>query len=76
MPPLVELELGDIFISYPVAQKQAKQFSIPLFHEFLHLLVHGFTHLCGLDHEKSQLEEQKQQKMEKVLLDKFFNQCV
>jgi len=61
-------ELGDIFISYPVCQKQAKEFSLTFEEEFFHLLVHGFLHLCGYDHEVSMSEEKLMEEKEAILV--------
>jgi probable rRNA maturation factor len=44
--------LGDIFICYPIAREQARQFDIPLNNELLRLMIHGVLHLSGYDHEK------------------------
>lgn len=65
------VELGDIFISYPVLKKQAKEFKISEENEFFHLLVHGFLHLLGYDHELSDEEEKIMESYEKKLVDKI-----
>ncbi len=51
------LELGDLFICREVAAKQAREFSITYEQEIYHLFIHGFLHLLGYDHERSQKEE-------------------
>lgn len=65
------VELGDIFISYPVLRKQAKEFKISEENEFFHLLIHGFLHLLGFDHEISEKEEVIMENHEKKLVDKL-----
>lgn len=67
-----QAELGDIFISSPVMKKQAKEFNVTFEQEFLHLLTHGFLHLCGYDHEISQSEEEMMEALEKKLIDKIY----
>lgn len=62
------LLLGDIVISKPITIKQAKQFRISFEREFLHLLVHGFLHLQGYDHERSSQEERLMFALEEKLL--------
>jgi len=57
--------LGDIFICYPLAQEQALRFNIPLNNELLRLIIHGFLHLSGYDHEQDSGEMEKLQ--EKLL---------
>lgn len=51
------LDLGDIFISLPVAIKKAQERSITLDNELRFLVVHGFLHLLGYDHERSSKDE-------------------
>jgi len=43
--------LGDIVISLPVAEKMSKKLGISRRREVQTLLIHGFLHLCGYDHE-------------------------
>lgn len=52
------LNIGDIIISRDVAKKQAKDFDISVPQEIVHLMVHGFLHLCGYDHELSKKEHE------------------
>lgn len=61
-------ELGDIIICAPIMQKQAREFSLMDEEEFFHLLVHGFLHLCGYDHELSTGEEKLMEGLEKKLI--------
>jgi probable rRNA maturation factor len=43
--------LGDIVVSIPYAARQARRRSEPVAREVDRLLVHGFLHLLGYDHE-------------------------
>ena len=43
--------LGDIVISVPYAARQARRRREPADREIDRLLLHGFLHLCGYDHE-------------------------
>lgn len=43
--------LGDIVVSVPYAARQARRHGEPVFREVDRLLVHGFLHLMGYDHE-------------------------
>lgn len=61
-------ELGDIIVCSPIMEKQAKEFSISNEDEFFHLVVHGFLHLCGYDHELSEEEETLMQELENQLI--------
>jgi probable rRNA maturation factor len=44
--------LGDIVISLETAEKKAKRFGISRRRQVETLIIHGFLHLCGHDHEK------------------------
>jgi probable rRNA maturation factor len=48
--------LGDIFICYPVAEKQAAESNISIQEELFTLMVHGILHLAGYDHETDEGE--------------------
>lgn len=62
--------LGDIVISLPVAEKMAKKFGVSRRREVETLIIHGFLHLCGYDHETDQGEMMAlQAKLEKELLE-------
>ena len=65
------LNLGDVIICKEVAKKQAKDFKIDLEGETIHLLVHGFLHVLGYDHEISESEEKIMQDLENKLLSKI-----
>jgi probable rRNA maturation factor len=43
--------LGDLVISLPVAEKMAKKLGVSRRREVETLVIHGFLHLCGYDHE-------------------------
>ena len=48
--------MGDLVISVPDAQRQAQQQGHSLVEEVKHLLLHGYLHLLGFDHETDQGE--------------------
>ncbi len=48
--------LGDIVISVPYAQRQARRRGEPASREIDRLLLHGFLHLLGYDHETDEGE--------------------
>ena len=43
--------LGDLVISLPTAEKMAKKLNVSRRREVETLVIHGFLHLCGHDHE-------------------------
>lgn len=63
--------LGDVFVSVPAAQKNAKRFQHSLLAELKRLAVHGTLHLLGYKH-KTVKEKEKMQKQEKNILAKDY----
>jgi len=62
--------LGDIVISLPTAEKMAKKFGVSRRREVETLVIHGFLHLCGHDHEKDHGEMMAlQAQLERELLE-------
>ena len=61
--------LGDIVISLPTAARQAKAAGDPCAVEIDRLLVHGYLHLLGYDHEKSRAEAGRMELRERRLRD-------
>jgi len=59
--------LGDVVISLPTAQRQAKAAGRPLEEELVTLLIHGVLHLCGYDHERTRPEAWRMQKKERQM---------
>ncbi|MBX9620758.1 MAG: rRNA maturation RNase YbeY [Alphaproteobacteria bacterium] len=55
-------ELGDIILAYETVLKEAQELGISTFHHTLHLIIHGFLHLLGYDHEA----EHEAEKMESL----------
>ena len=66
------LNIGDLFICREVAKKQAKEFKITYAQEVIHLLVHGFLHLLGYDHELGGNEEKLMFDHEEKLVAKIY----
>jgi probable rRNA maturation factor len=61
--------LGDIVISLPMADKMARKFGVSRRREVETLVIHGFLHLCGFDHEKDHGEMMAmQERLERELL--------
>jgi probable rRNA maturation factor len=62
--------LGDIVISLPTAEKMAKKFGVSRRREVETLVIHGFLHLCGHDHETDRGEMMMlQAQLEREFLD-------
>lgn len=63
----VEDVLGDIVISIPRVEEQAKEYEHSFQRELAYMLVHGFYHLMGYDHIKEEDKKQMRPKEEKIL---------
>jgi len=62
--------LGDLVISLPVAEKMAKKLGVSRKREIETLVIHGFLHLCGHDHERDAGEMlELQAQLERELLE-------
>ena len=53
-PPL----LGDIVIAYETAAREAAEQDKPFSHHLAHLVVHGFVHLIGYDHDSDKAADE------------------
>lgn len=63
--------LGDIVISVPEAERQARADGETLQRAVDRLLVHGFLHLLGYDHERSEAEARRMEARERRLREKL-----
>ena len=59
--------LGDIIISIPKVEEQAKEYGHSFEREFAYMLVHGFYHLRGYDHMVEEDKVKMREKEENVL---------
>lgn len=65
--PEEQLLLGDIVISLPAAERQGALYGHSQKRELAYLLVHGFLHLVGHDHEDDS-EKQAMRRLEERIL--------
>ncbi|MBX9786252.1 MAG: rRNA maturation RNase YbeY [Alphaproteobacteria bacterium] len=63
-------ELGDIILAYETVLKEAQELGISTLHHTLHLIIHGFLHLLGYDHEENH-EAEKMESLEIQILKKL-----
>ena len=55
--------VGDLILCHPIIKKEARDQNIKIKDHYAHLLIHGYLHLTGLDHEKeknAQIMENKE----------------
>lgn len=64
-----ELDLGDLFISLDKVDEQALFLNHSADRELAYLLVHGFLHLNGYDHETKDEEQEMFALQERILSD-------
>jgi probable rRNA maturation factor len=60
--------LGDVVISVPRAERQAREAGHPLVREVELLLIHGLVHLLGYDHERGPSEARRMRRREQQFL--------
>ena len=53
-----EVALGDIILAFDTLQKEADIKSISVYAHYCHLLVHGFLHILGFDHQEDDEAEE------------------
>jgi pyridoxine 5-phosphate synthase len=71
--PMAGNLLGDIVISIETAAREAKKEGVSVQQRLDVLLVHGFLHLLGFDHERSKPENERMLKKERDLLKDIHN---
>lgn len=52
--PAAPLLLGDVILAFETVAREAEMQRKPVEHHISHLVVHGFLHLLGYDHESSE----------------------
>ena len=68
-PPNGLRHLGELIISYPQAQQQAKDGGHSLKKELAILIIHGTLHLLGYDHTKDRDEAEMKERETSILKD-------
>ena len=67
LPPGVPRHLGDIALGYETVAREAETEQKPFGHHLTHLVVHGFLHLLGYDHETPEEAEEMEQLEREIL---------
>ena len=65
-------DLGNIFICFPEARREAKKYGMTLQFEIARLAVHGLLHLLGYDHI-SKKDEREMEGIEERILKNYSN---
>ena len=63
--------LGEIFVSIPKMQEQAKEYGHSETRELAFLVVHGLLHLLGYDHTLGEKEEKEMFLKQELVLNEF-----
>ena len=66
-PPDGVRRLGEVILSYPTAERRAREAGHSVQDEAVHLVVHGLLHLLGYDHEDPE-DERRMRAREDALL--------
>lgn len=64
---IIQDVMGDIIISIPKVEEQAKEYGHSFERELAYMLVHGFYHLRGYDHMTEEEKAEMREKEENVL---------
>jgi probable rRNA maturation factor len=59
--------LGEVIVSYPTAERQAREAGRSTEEEVAHLLVHGVLHLLGYDHAEPEEERRMRAREAEIL---------
>ena len=68
MPPGAPRFIGDLLIARGVLEREASEQAIPVRNHLMHLIVHGFLHLLGYDHETSETDALRMERLETAIL--------
>lgn len=60
--------LGDIALALETVSQEALEEGKTFEHHLTHLLVHGFLHLCGYDHETGDDDAEEMETLERAIL--------
>jgi probable rRNA maturation factor len=66
-PPDQPLHLGDVVVSQPRAEEQAREYGHSIEREIAYLVAHGVLHVLGYDHEQDADRRRMRQHEEEVL---------
>ena len=61
---------GDLVLCHPVIKKEAKAQNKKIRDHYAHLIIHGYLHLLGYDHQNN-ADTDKMEKVERKILSKF-----
>ena len=64
------MELGDIILAFETLQREADEKHITVYAHYCHLLVHGFLHILGFDHQTDE-EADEMESLETEILEQF-----
>ena len=59
--------LGDIVICYPIVQEESDDLQKTVNDHFIHMVIHGFLHLMGYDHQDDHEEYEMNELTNKIL---------
>jgi probable rRNA maturation factor len=63
----IPAQLGDVIVAYETLAREAAEEEKPLLHHLAHLVVHGYLHLLGYDHQTDS-EAEAMEGLERTIL--------
>ncbi len=67
LPPGEPWTFGDIFVCYPVARKNARQFGHTFLQEMMMYVAHGALHLAGMNDDTQTARAEMDRQAEKII---------
>jgi probable rRNA maturation factor len=67
-----EMGLGDLVICLAVVREQANRHGLSFNEELSYVVLHGFLHLLGYDHERSKREDRVMMKLQDEVFEGLF----
>lgn len=67
--------VGELVICPKVISRQAKEHGLLVREELGYMVLHGFLHLLGFDHEKSKSQAKKMFALQDRLFDRLLSRC-
>ena len=67
LPPGQRVALGDVVVSYPRVQEQAREYGHSEERELAYLVAHGVLHILGYDHEEPDEQARMREREEEAL---------
>lgn len=66
-----QMGLGELILCVPILRQQAKEHKLSLTKETQYLVIHGFLHLLGYEHETNPRDEKRMMALQDQLFERY-----